>query len=59
MLLIYNLYTVHSPHGHKGQVIRATFSFNVWRNVVALQVERVVARTCITTVLNLPRNKFQ
>ena len=27
----------------KGQVIRETFSFNLWRNIVALQVERVVA----------------
>ena len=30
-----------------GQVIRATFSFNLSRNIVALQVERVAAR--ITT----------
>ena len=29
------------------QVTRATFSFNLWRNIVALQVERVV--THITT----------
>ena len=31
----------------QGQVIRATFSFNLSRNIVALQVERLVAR--ITT----------
>ena len=34
-------------HFSKGQVIRATFSFNLTRNIVALQVERVVA--CIAT----------
>ena len=42
----------------KGQVIRATFSFNLSRNIVALQVEK---RCCpyYHLVLNLPRNKFQ
>ena len=40
---------------HKGQVIRAAFLFNLSRNIVALQVERVVARitttcsTCLAT----------
>ncbi len=40
---------------HKGPVIRATFLFNLSRNIVALQIERVVARittarsTCLAT----------
>ena len=39
----------------KGPVIQATFLFNLSRNIVALQVERVVARitttfsTCLAT----------
>ena len=39
----------------KGQVIQATFLFNLSRNIVALQVELVVARittacsTCLAT----------
>ena len=42
----------------KGQVIRATFSFNLSRNIVALQVEMRCC-PCYYRVLNLPRNKFQ
>ena len=42
----------------KGQVIRETFSFNLPRDIVALQVEK---RCCpyYHRVLNFPRNKFQ
>ena len=45
-------------HPNKGQVIRATFSFNLSRNIVALQVEQ---RCCpyYHRVLSLPRNKCQ
>ena len=42
----------------EGTVIRATFFFNLSRNIVALQVKPSVAR--ITTfVANLSRNKIQ
>ena len=43
------------PLHTKGPVIRATFLFNLSRNIVALQVEQVVARsttacpTCLAT----------
>ena len=41
----------------KGPVIRAAFLFNLSRNIVALQVERVVARTI--TACSTCFNKFQ
>ena len=46
------------PFFLKGQVIRATFSLNLSRNIVALQVEK---RCCpyYTFALNLSRNKFR
>ena len=33
----------------KAQVIWATFSFNLWRNIVALQVERIFVATACST----------
>ena len=42
LILAGKVFWVSFPN-RKGQVIRTTFSFNVWRNIVALQVERVVA----------------
>ena len=46
---------VFSRNDSKGQVMRTTFSFNLWRNIVILQVKLVVARITIA----LPRNIFQ
>ena len=46
-MLLSHFVTVALPPGIKGQIIRATFSFNLSRIIVALQVERVVSR--ITT----------
>ena len=50
-------HTKHDKQKSKGPVIRVTFLFNLSRNIVAFQVERVVARittacsTCLATNL--------
>ena len=52
----WTFFQCYSTTTSKGQVIRAIFSFNLWRNIVALQVERFVARitstgsTCQATI---------
>ena len=43
----------------KGPVIRATFFFNLSRNIVGLQVETQCCARITTFVTNLSRNKVQ